>query len=130
MNQHARNWPIFTELPKEPLYAMICRGTCMLPEIEDGAKLVFSSTEAWTVGDTIAIFRRPEKVKPGQMQVIVKKLVVAPPKGMTFPFDDHPESEVQMMLIAEQMNPPAQYLIPCSDVLGIHKCLGPVPDGR
>lgn len=116
-----------SELPDR--YAMICEGICLEPEIADGTKLLFDKNEPFTSGDLVVLFRRPELVRPGQHQGIVKRLVMAPPPWVTFPYKDHPKSEVRALVIAEQFNPRRQFAIPCEDLLGIHKCLGPVPEG-
>ena len=114
-----------SELPDR--YAMICEGVCLEPEIADGTRLLFDKHEPFGAGDLVVLFRRPELVQPGHHQAIVKRLVMAPPPWVKFPWRENPRSEVRALVIAEQINPRRQYAIPCEDLLGIHKCLGPVP---
>ncbi len=116
-----------SKLPDQ--YGMICEGVCLEPEIADGACLLFDKNAPYKRGDFVILFRRPELVKPGQHQAIVKRLYMAPPPWVTFPYRDHPKSDVRALIIAEQLNPHLQFAIPCEDLLAIHKCLGLVPEG-
>ena len=95
------------ELPDE--YGMRVLGDCMLPEIADNALLHFDKREPVKAGDTVIIYRRPEIVPEGQPQAQVKRLVLAIPDWVTFPWRDNPKSEVLPLIIAEQLNPPRQY---------------------
>ena len=115
-------------LPDE--YAMPADGTCLEPVIMDGACLLFDTREPFKAGDLVVLYRRPELVKPGQHQAIVKRLVTNLPPGMTLPYREHPESEVHVIVIVEQLNPPRRFAVRCQDLLAIHKCLGPVPADR
>lgn len=108
-------------------YGMIAEGVCLEPAIADGACLLFDKNAPIARGDFVILFKRPEIVKPGQHQAIVKRLVMPPPPWVKFPYREHPESEVRALVIAEQFNPRATFAIPCEDLLAIHKCLGPVP---
>ncbi len=114
-----------SELPG--LYIMICEGTCLEPEIRDGASLIFDKNAPFIAGDLVGIFRRPELVQPGHHQMIVKRLVGNP--GVSFPHRDHPQSEIRAMLMAEQLNPGRRFYIPCEEIIAVYKCLGPVPKG-
>ena len=116
------------ELP--PVYAMICLGDCMMPEIRDGECLDFDRDAPVERGDLAVFFLRPELVQPGALQARVKRLALVPPPWVTFPYNEHPDSEIAMLVIAEQLNPPRQYRIKCSDLLGIHLCIGSIPPER
>ena len=110
------------ELPE--IYGMMISGDCLLPEIEDGAVMKFSKSEPYKPGDFVLVYRRPELVKPGALPGMLKRLVVAPPPWVTFPYRENPKSELRALLIAEQLNPRAQFAIPCADLVAVHKCLG------
>lgn len=116
-----------SELPD--IYAMVCEGVCLEPEIKNGACLMFDKNAPFKVGDFVILYRRPELVRPGEHQAIVKRLVMAPPPWIKFPYREHPDSNVRALLIAEQFNPRGCFRIPCEDLLAVHKCLGPVPKG-
>jgi hypothetical protein len=60
----------------------------------------------------------------------VKRLVLAIPKGVTFPYEEHPDSMVTPCIVAEMNNPPRQFIVKCSDVLAVHKCMGILPADR
>ena len=112
---------------------MIFEGVCLEPDIADGACLLFDKNVPYKRGDFVILFRRPELVKPGQHQAIVKRLYMVPPAWVTFPYRDHPNSDVRALIIAEQLNPHLQFAIPCEDLLAIFQmsrtCLGLVPEG-
>ena len=110
-------------------YAMIFEGVCSEPEIVDGTHLLFDKHEPFGAGDLVVLFRRPELVQPGQHQAIVRRLIIFPPPWVSFPWRENPKSEVRAFVIVEQVNPRRQYAILCADLLAIHKCLGPVPEG-
>jgi hypothetical protein len=110
------------ELPDQ--YGMYVQGDCMLPEIADGDVLHFDKREPVTAGDMAAIYLRPEIVPPGAMQVRVKRLVLNIPPWVTLPYRDHPDSNVVALVFAESLNPPRQFVVKCSDVLAVHKCIG------
>lgn len=67
------------------LYAMICEGSCMEPEFANGDVLLFNKDEPFSSGDLVALYLRPELVRPGQCQAAVKRLVLAPPADVKFP---------------------------------------------
>jgi hypothetical protein len=112
-----------SELPER--YAMICDGVCMLPEIEDGTKLIFNRDERPVPGDFVALFWSPEHVKPGEHQVVVKRLVVGPAPWTQWGTPSR--GDVQPIVIVEMLNPRRQFYIPTEKLLGMHRCEGPVP---
>ena len=111
------------------VYAMGCDGQCLLPFVPDGASVAFSKLETPGAGDFACIWLRPEIVKPGHHQGILKRLVLGIPDWVKFPWTDNPQSDVVPIIIAEQFNPAGQYRIRCSDVLAVHKALGYVGAG-
>lgn len=100
-------------------YALRGVGTCMVPLIDDGALLAFDKREPVTSGDTVNVWFRPERVKPGAPQGIVKRLVMGLP-----PTDVLPLVIDMAIVVVDQLNPPRQYQIPASHILAIHKCVG------
>ena len=111
-------------------YAMPVVGDCLEPEIHSGAVLIFDKTEPFKVGDLVILFRRRDVVPTGTFQGMVKRLVVAPPPWVkAFPYRDHPESDVQALVVVEQLNPRRFLPVSCADLIGIHKCLGVAPPG-
>ena len=90
---------------------------------------MFSSTEACGSRDLVIVYLHPEKVRPGDGQCHIKRLVMAPPPYVTFPWQESPKSDVHALVVFDQLSTPAkQYTCRCEDVLGIHKCLGTVPE--
>ncbi|MBB3610955.1 S24 family peptidase [Rhizobium sp. BK602] len=116
------------ELPDT--YVMTGDGTCMEPEIMDGTKLLFSRTERYKHGDAVALFRRREFTAPGEHQILIKKLIYAPrSEYWTDPANFRGGNIVPMVLV-EMLNPRAILQFHPDSLLGIHKCLGPVPVGH
>jgi hypothetical protein len=129
-NEIARRAPQITNIDPEALpdeYGMRVLGGCLEPEIPDGARVMIDKRVTAAPGDFVCIYLRPELVKPGDCQARIKRLVMGPPPWVTLPYREHPKSEVQAVLIAEQMNPPRSYTIPCDAVLAVHKVIWPVP---
>lgn len=114
----------FYEAVFPELYAMKLSGDCLAPELMDGDEVKFSSVESPAVGDFCIFIMRPELVRPGGMQCIIKRMVMAPPPYVTLPFRENPKSEVHALVVAEQLNPRRQYVIKCENLLAIHKFVG------
>ncbi len=115
-------------LPDEmpDIYAMGCAGDCLLPVFKDGCFLKFSKSEPYEVGDFVVLYKRPELVRPGGFQAIIKRLVNKPAAWVTFPWKNHPNSDAHPAVMVAQLNPPRTFAVPCDHLLGIHKCLGEV----
>jgi hypothetical protein len=94
-------------------YCMTVSGTCMEPEIADGALMEFAKGPV-KPGDTVAIFRRPSGIGAGEFHILVKRLVAVTKDG------------VYMAML----NPPKTLWLPPEDVVGIHRCVGPMPLDR
>lgn len=110
-------------------YAMRVVGYCLYPAIRVGDLLLFDKTADFRPGDLVMAYLRREAVKPGQFQAMVKRLVLAPPAFVTFPWRDHVNSAFKPVVGLEMDNPRRRFAIRCADVLAIHKCLGPMPQG-
>ena len=52
---------------------------------------------------------------------------MAPPPYVSFPWREHPQSDVHALIIVEMLNPHKQFAYKCEHLLGIHKCVGRVP---
>ena len=112
-------------------YAMRVTGTCMEPLLLEKTKVVFSKTAQWKVGDIVAVWIRPEVLRPGDLQASVKKLTMAPPFYVrSFPFKDHPESDVAAVICVESLNPRRRLIAQCADILAIHKLVATVNVGE
>ena len=110
-------------------YAMRVVGHCLYPAIRDGDLLLFDKTADFGPGDLVMVYLRREAVKPGQFQAIVKRAVMVPPAFVTLPWRDHADSAFKPVVRLEMDNPQRRFPIRCADVLAIHKCLGPMPQG-
>jgi hypothetical protein len=106
------------------LYAARGEGSCMEPEFSDGACLAFDRTAAAQPGDYVVIWFRPGLTPPGGPQHWFKRLVMPPPPGTSFPVDEQTASELEPVIIVEQLNPPKLYSINCSSILALHRCIG------
>ncbi|TBH09910.1 hypothetical protein [Rhizobium leguminosarum] len=112
------------------VYAMMCEGKCLEPEVMDGSKLMFSRVEVYKPGDLVAIFKKREFTVPGDHQVVVKRLVLAPPQRFWSDQESYAGGNIVPIVIAEMLNPRKLLRFDVDGLLGIHKCLGPVPQGR
>jgi hypothetical protein len=107
------------------LYALICDGDCMQPVYKHNQTLIFSKAEPWRVGDVVAVYRRPEAVPPGENPVLLKILSSAPPPSF-FQSEVRHGAAYRNKVILRMLNPPRSIVLNAEDVLGIHKCLGPL----
>lgn len=118
-------------LPNEPqpdempdVYASICNGDCLEPTFKDGACLVFDKTQEPENGDFVGIWLHPDAVAPGESTRRIKRLVMGGPPGEKFPMSFAPGSEVQPLIVLEQLNPLKRYHVPGSHILAMHKLVG------
>ena len=102
-------------------------GDCLAPDIPDGAVAVFDKTEPVRPGDICIFVFLPHIVVPGMFQCMTKRLVIGVPPYVTFPWREHPKSELRALVIAEQMNPPKQYMVACDKLMAIHRFVGLQP---
>jgi hypothetical protein len=114
-------------------YAMVCDGACLAPVVCDGAVVAISKTDKPRQGDFIAVWFRPEFVKPGEHQVIFKRMFLDLPGIVEgFPYEGSPNPDAAMpALVIEMFNPEKKFPIPCNMVMAIHKAVGllPAPKG-
>ena len=109
---------------------MCLDGDCLEPMIPNGAAVMLRKSESYGVGDVVAIWLKPEAVRPGAHPVVLKRVTMKAPQWVKrFPYADHPESELVAIMTVEQLSPPASYTIICSNILAIHKAVGHVPAG-
>jgi len=111
------------------VYVMASEGKCLEPEIMDGAKLMFSRIDAYKPGDLVAIFKKREFTVPGDHQVLVKRLILAPHKRFWQDPKSYDGGNIAPIVIAEMLNPRKLLHFDVAGLLGIHKCIGPVPQG-
>ncbi|MEY9629061.1 hypothetical protein [Sinorhizobium fredii] len=111
-------------------YVMTGDGHCLEPEIGHGQKLMFSRTERYKPGDFVAIFKRREFTASGDHQVIIKKLLIAPRAEYWTDPANFRCGNVGAIVIAQMLNPGRVLHFDPAALLGIHKCLGPVPEGH
>jgi len=104
------------------IYAVVPRGDCMSPLYEDGVPIIVSSTAVCGAGDVVIVHMKPEFVKPGGFEAIVKRLT-HDLYGTTFPWDPT-GSDVIIPVTLEQLNPPRRHYIPYDRIAAIHKVIG------
>jgi len=105
-------------------FALRVVGDCLAPLIKEGDAVVVDKQLPYAAGDLVVIFMRPELVKPGELGIYVKRIVMNMMQGVTFPYVAHPDSNVIPVIIVEQDNPRRQYTITADRILAIHRCLG------
>jgi hypothetical protein len=108
-------------------YALIVQGDCMAPLHRDGDVVTADKSATYARGDLVVIYIKPELVKPGRCNAMLKRLVSIPHWAATFPFSDHPESEIVAIASVETLNPPRRIHFRCSDILAVHRCTGAAP---
>lgn len=106
-------------------YCVVGAGVCMSPEIEDGTPLVFDRREPCRVGDIVGIWFRPECTPPGQHQILIKRLVRGLPEHMALPGNRTSSASIRVQML----NPFREWDIPARRLLGLVRCVGPVPEG-
>jgi hypothetical protein len=117
-----------TTLPD--IYCLKLDGTCLDPLIPDRSAEMLNKSESYEVGDVVCIWFKPEAVQPGANQAWLKRLTMnVPPWVKSFPYTDHPKSDVLAIIVVEQLNPPISYRVKCRDILAIHKAVGYSPFG-
>jgi hypothetical protein len=122
--------PVFMDPTTAPdQYALLVRGACMAPLLPDGSAALIDKRLPYESGDLVVIYLRPEAIKSGQSNCMLKRLVSMPPWVTSFPYREHPQSEVHALATAEMLNPARRVYFRCADILAIHRCLGPVPAG-
>ena len=108
-------------------YIVRIEGACLEPELPDGTAVLIEKNGKIASGDFAVLFFKTEHVPAGKRRAILKRVVMAPPSYVKFPFGEHPQSDVHALVIVEMTNPHRQFAYKCEHLLGIHKCVGPVP---
>jgi hypothetical protein len=104
-------------------FAMTGCGVCMQPEIIDGTPLLFDRTAPVEPGDIVAIWFQPECTPPGEHQILIKRLVRGLPPGMPLPGNRSSAASIRVRML----NPYREWGIPVRRLLGLIRCMGPVP---
>lgn len=104
-------------------FSMVGCGVCMQPEIMDGTPLLFDRTAPVRTGDIVAVWLRPECTPPGEHQILIKRLVRGLPLGMTLPGNRSSSASIRVRML----NPYREWEIPVRFLLGLIRCMGPVP---
>jgi hypothetical protein len=114
-----------TTLPER--YILIVDGACLEPDIPHGTPVIIERDGKVGPGDLAALYFRPDRIPRGENNSSLKRVVMAPPPHVKFPWREHPQSEVHAVVIVEMTNPVRRFAVKCEHLLGIHKCCGPVP---
>lgn len=109
-------------------YGMVLSGECLHPTFKNGEKVIFDREAPIEASCFACFYYRPEVVPAGALPAGMKRVVIAPPSFVTFPWRDNPKSEVVPVVIVEQFNPPRQWSIRCGDLLAVHRCIGSASD--
>jgi hypothetical protein len=104
-------------------FAMVGCGICMQPEIMDGTPLLFDRSAPVREGDVVAVWRRPECTPPGECQILIKRLVRGLPSGMVLPGNRSSRASIRVRMLS----PLREWEIPVRNLLGLVRCMGPVP---
>jgi hypothetical protein len=94
-------------------------------------RCLYSSVEPVASGDIVLLFYRPELFGEysSEKRYLIKHLTAPIPEGVTFPWREKPGPGAWPVLRYEELLTPDRFVVRCADILAIHKCLGPVPDG-
>jgi hypothetical protein len=101
------------------VYCLTGVGTCMEPLYNDGALLAFDKRTRPGTGDVVGIIFTREAARRRAQPGSIKRLVLGLPPSC---FDGS--------IVAEQLNPPRQYIFDTRDVLAVHKCIGTAEPGE
>jgi hypothetical protein len=101
------------EMPER--YCMRIEGNCLEPIFFDEDPMLIDSKADVSNGDFVAIWRRRDLVKPGEHQIIIKRLIR---------FD---VVNGKWSAIVEMLNPQVWFAIPYRSIEAIHRCVGLVP---
>lgn len=112
------------------VYALRVRGACLAPTIPDDCHVICDSRLSVVPGDIVVVHFCPERVRPGGDTCILKRLVIGPPNTISFPFVNHPDSNLVPAIILEMDNPKRRLAVPCDAVMAIHRCVGPVDESK
>ncbi|WP_158808441.1 hypothetical protein [Beijerinckia sp. L45] len=126
----ANAWTGFVSEPSTfpPVYGLPISGSHMAPEYTNGCVARIDRDAVYRAGDVVAVWYRPEVLKPGSAQAMFMRVVIMPSFGrVDFPYNDHPDSEVQsVVMLGSDDKPDTMLPVRCSWILAIHKAVGAV----
>ena len=93
-------------------YGSLVNGNCMEPEIYEGDFVVICAANKPRAGDIVILYPASGAAPS------IKRLILG------LPPECGPNSELQGLIIAEQLNPPRQYTIPADKVRAVHVVIG------
>lgn len=96
----------------------------MEPLVCDGESVPVDSKASPEAGDLVVIFFRPGPGIATEDQVVLKRLVLSLGPWVKFPYRHHPKSDFVDLAVVETLSPRRSFSYKCTDLLGIHKCLG------
>jgi hypothetical protein len=112
------------------VFALTLNGDCLQPLIYDTSSAVIQKSAPYAVGDIVCVWFKPEFLRPDQPQAWLKRLRMAIPPWVRFPYREHPQSEITAIAMFEQLNPVRRYSVPCSHIAAIHRVIGICPPAR
>lgn len=110
-------------------YGLRVTGTCCEPELMDQSLIEADPVARAERGDFVVLFFDPEKLRPGAMQLRVKRLVFGVPQRW-WSDPERYTGNIQPVVIVEQLNPWRQFYIRPDLLLGYHKVVGPLDPAR
>ena len=99
--------------PGPRTYALACVGTCLEPEIYDGATVVCDPDAQAQPGDFVAVWWK------SGAQPWIKRLACALPPRQCWDMS----GDAVAVLVLERLNPPAQVLAPLAGIEAVHKVI-------
>ena len=111
-----------SELPA--IYGLQVKGNHLV-DYPDGTVARIDQHAVYSRGDVVAVWFRPEVLKPGSAKVMIMRVVMMPSFGrVDFPYEDHPDSEVQSIVMLGRDDRPGKMLpVRCSTIAAIHKAV-------
>jgi hypothetical protein len=110
-------------------YAMEAIGNCLSPFIEDGARLVFLNHGSADGRRSDRALSSLGLVRPGEMPVIVKRLVSRIPHFCKFPYTPKRGDDCVPVLTCASTNPRQRIHISAAKLMAVHKCIGVLEEG-
>jgi hypothetical protein len=92
--------PVIDPATMPERYIVRLDGDCLEPLVMNGAQVVIKRDAKIACGDLVLLFFKPEHVPGGKYQTILKRVVMAPPPYVKFPYREHPDSEVHALVTA------------------------------
>lgn len=113
-------------------YIMQAEGDCLVPLLRNGGRIEVSSTDHASPGDLVLIYRFAQFVKPGEWQIVVKRLEWDARTGELTPvmFRDGKPVGLGHGVLASMLNPPRKLFYPVEQVEAVHKVVRILPEGE